>query len=869
MIRHDSGGVSTVMPSSPMACEAMPGSYWSMDWPNDVVGRHEPGVTRSWLPARRTAGIYPGGCCPAPAGQSGIHQADDSAKRFHPPSTVSSGMGEAITRPHSPLGPASIGWQSSVTSAGAAGNSILDTQLIGRRLSPIRAPPPGSHLGWPHSASLGATNECPSSGTPSGLETMSLAADDLASGASRPTPGARAGAWGEACAPAACEAREGAGAAPCQGRPARLPILNKAGRLVGYRQNSQCMAGARPGPAAPGRPTSAPSTPSSASCSGSFSEAGTGLPAAAGPGPARHAAAAGCAVPTPGWAGPVPAEFEAAAADPLLGFPDAANLLPGYVLGPVAGKGGFCTVRRALHAATGAQVAVKIIEKARLRDATDRERVEREVRVMRALNNHVNIVRVLESAETADAIYVVMEHCTGGSLLDHVRERKCLRDGEAALVFQQLLAALGHCHGAGIVHRDVKLENILFDGAGGVQLIDFGLCGFFVPGRRLRCHCGSPSYAAPEIVARREYDAPPVDVWSLGVVLFAMLAGYLPFHSKDKKALSAKIVAGAFRFPAWVDPQARDLLSRMLTVDPGARATLAECAVHPWVARGPRWAPPGVGAARLLRLPGDEATGAVTPDPEVLRVARAAFGLEPCAVERAVRAREASPLAATYLLLAEEAARVPGGSAAWARLRIGAAVAEGGGGVVGPASADPLGTGPASEDPAPPCLPPRAATTTTSSEREAESLDGTPRARRRPLRAEDHQLLARNLRLAAPAPPPSSPLPIPAAEKRTPSPSGSRSQTPRSPHSPVSWLSDRLHKGAALSPGSKAASLGALDRAPASPRALQGMALRAFSIPAYSPRLLGAGSPWTLEGAALGPRGEGHTVHTVCAEGGD
>ncbi|KFM27498.1 MAP/microtubule affinity-regulating kinase 3 [Auxenochlorella protothecoides] len=630
-------GVSTVMPSSPMACEAIPGSYWSMDWPNDV--------------------------------------ADDSAKRFHPPSTVSSGMGEAITRPHSPLGPASIGWQSSVTSAGAAGNSILDTQLIGRRLSPIRAPPPGSHLGWPHSASLGATNECPSSGTPSGLETMSLAADDLASGASRPTPGARAGAWGEACAPAAYEAREGTSAAPCQGRPARLPILNKAGRL-------------------------------------------------------------------------------AAAADPLLGFPDAANLLPGYVLGPVAGKGGFCTVRRALHAATGAQVAVKIIEKARLRDATDRERVEREVRVMRALNNHVNIVRVLESAETADAVYVVMEHCTGGSLLDHVRERKCLRDGEAALVFQQLLAALGHCHGAGIVHRDVKLENILFDGAGGVQLIDFGLCGFFVPGRRLRCHCGSPSYAAPEIVARREYDAPPVDVWSLGVVLFAMLAGYLPFHSKDKKALSAKIVAGAFRFPAWVDPQARDLLSRMLTV---------------------------------------------------LRVARAAFGLEPCAVERAVRAREASPLAATYLLLAEEAARVPGGSAAWARLRVGAAVAEGGGGVVGPASTDPPGTGPASVDPAP----------------------------------------------------------------STPSPSGSRSQTPRSPHSPVSWLSDRLHKGAALSPGPKAASLGALDRAPASPQALQGMAPRAFSIPAYSPRLLGAGSPWTLEGAALGPRGEGHTVHTVCAEGGD
>lgn len=108
-----------------MACEALPGPYWPMDWPTDVMSRQEPGSSRSWLPARRTAGIYPGGCGSVPGAQPGIHQTDDSAKRFHPPSSVSSGMGDALTRPHSPLGPASIGWQSSVTSAGATGGSSM------------------------------------------------------------------------------------------------------------------------------------------------------------------------------------------------------------------------------------------------------------------------------------------------------------------------------------------------------------------------------------------------------------------------------------------------------------------------------------------------------------------------------------------------------------------------------------------------------------------------------------------------------------------------------------------------------------------------------------------------------------------------
>ncbi|KAK2078970.1 hypothetical protein QBZ16_002660 [Prototheca wickerhamii] len=401
---------------------------------------------------------------------------------------------------------------------------------------------------------------------------------------------------------------------------ARLPILNKAGRVVGYRQDSSRLAWAARCGGSSDAERSAPSTPSSASCSGAFSSSTleTAAPRRRWPASPR---------PRRRWS----RALRRRGGEPHRGFPDAANRLPGYVLGPVAGRGGFCTVRRALHEATGAEVAIKVIEKARLRDAADRERVEREVRVMRSLNNHVSIVRVLESAETRDCIYVVMEHCAGGSLLDRVRERRALPEAEARLVLQQLLAALAACHAAGVVHRDIKLENILFDAEGGVQLIDFGLCGFFGPGQLLKCHCGSPSYAAPEIVGRREYLAPPVDVWSLGV----------------------------------------DLLAGMLTVDPARRLTLAQCAAHPWTREAPRWVPAGVGRGGLLRVPGDEATGTPLPDPAVLGAARRALGLDPAELGRAVLAREASPLAATYFLLAGLAGQ--GALARWERRRLRAA----------------------------------------------------------------------------------------------------------------------------------------------------------------------------------------------------
>lgn len=426
----------------------------------------------------------------------------------------------------------------------------------------------------------------------------------------------------------------------------RVPIFNQDGRLVGYKQNSNLIP--RPGACI----SSAPSSPSRSAYladpttihtfqTTSFSAAGAVEGASPQPKPP-------VVRPPASDSG----DFAEYLVDPFKGFPDADNMVPGYVLGPVLGKGGFCSVRKALHELTGQAVACKIIEKGKLKDPKDRDRVDRECRVMRNLSNHCAVIKLFEYVETRDCVYIMMEAAKRGSLLDYVRERKRLPEPEAVRIFQQLLHSLQFCHRKDVVHRDIKLENILIDGAGHMKLIDFGLCGYYVAGKRLRCHCGSPSYAAPEIVARKDYLGPPVDVWSLGIVLFAMLAGYLPFHAKEKKQLSEKILAGVYKPAAWMSLEAQDLLSRMLCLDPEQRITLEGVWAHPWVASAPRWEPPGVGAGRLYRCLTDPTTGAVLPD-EAVMAQLEALGADTAAIRRALRSRECNSLTATYHLQLE------------------------------------------------------------------------------------------------------------------------------------------------------------------------------------------------------------------------
>lgn len=265
--------------------------------------------------------------------------------------------------------------------------------------------------------------------------------------------------------------------------------------------------------------------------------------------------------------------------------------LRGYTLGRLLGEGGFCKVRLAIHTLTGATVAVKMIDKSKLVEPNDRRRVGREIRVLKRLTCG-GIIKLFEVVDAPGHIYVVMEYADGGSLLDYVRGRKRLDENEARHFFYQMLQSLSYCHQTLVVHRDVKLENVLLDRQRNMKLIDFGLSAFLNPGKKLRVHCGSPSYAAPEIIARKLYDGPPVDVWSLGVVLFAMISGYLPFHAgNNKQELCQKIVRGVYTEPDFISPDSTDLLRRMLTVDPEKRITVDQILQHRWVRGGPQCRP--------------------------------------------------------------------------------------------------------------------------------------------------------------------------------------------------------------------------------------------------------------------------------------
>ncbi|PNH02205.1 putative serine/threonine-protein kinase [Tetrabaena socialis] len=262
------------------------------------------------------------------------------------------------------------------------------------------------------------------------------------------------------------------------------------------------------------------------------------------------------------------------------------------------------------------------------------------------------VIKLFEVVESPRHLFLVMEHAPAGSLLDYVRARKRLPEADACVFFQQIVASLEYCHSREVVHRDIKLENILLDVDQRMKLIDFGLSAFFVPSKRLRVHCGSPSYAAPEIVARKAYEGPPVDVWSLGVVLFAMVAGYLPFHASggNKQELCNKIMAGQYTAPDWLSAPMKDLLGRMLTTDPDKRITFQQVWQHSWVRTGPQWHERGVNCYEVAIDP--SAPGGLRADEQVVSELEAA-GYARASLAQHLATGEATHLTASYFLLCE------------------------------------------------------------------------------------------------------------------------------------------------------------------------------------------------------------------------
>ncbi|XP_063811180.1 NUAK family SNF1-like kinase 2 [Pseudophryne corroboree] len=261
------------------------------------------------------------------------------------------------------------------------------------------------------------------------------------------------------------------------------------------------------------------------------------------------------------------------------------NLKHRYEFLESLGKGTYGTVKRARDK-QGKEVAIKSIRKDRIKDEQDMLHIRRETEIMSSIC-HPHIISIYEVFENSSKIVIVMEYASQGDLYDYISERQRLSEQEARRFFRQIVSAMQHCHENGIVHRDLKLENILLDENKNVKIADFGLSNIYHSDSYLQTYCGSPLYASPEIVNGRPYTGPEVDSWSLGVLLYILVHGCMPFDGQDYKKLVTQISCGAYKEPSQPS-DACGLIRWLLMVNPERRATLSDVASHWWVNWGYR-----------------------------------------------------------------------------------------------------------------------------------------------------------------------------------------------------------------------------------------------------------------------------------------
>lgn len=258
-----------------------------------------------------------------------------------------------------------------------------------------------------------------------------------------------------------------------------------------------------------------------------------------------------------------------------------------YELGKLLGCGAFAKVYHARDVLNGRSVAVKVINKNKIMSSNLVSNIKREISIMRRLN-HPHIVKLYEVLATKSKIYCVMEFVKGGELFAKIAKGRFSED-LSRKYFQQLISAVGYCHSRGVFHRDLKPENLLLDENGNLKVSDFGLSAVKDQIRTdglLHTLCGTPAYVAPEILSKKGYDGAKVDVWSCGVILFVLTAGYLPFNDPNLMSMYKKIYKGEFRCPKWMSSDLRRLLSRLLDTNPETRITVDQIIHDPWFKKG-------------------------------------------------------------------------------------------------------------------------------------------------------------------------------------------------------------------------------------------------------------------------------------------
>jgi len=253
-----------------------------------------------------------------------------------------------------------------------------------------------------------------------------------------------------------------------------------------------------------------------------------------------------------------------------------------YSLGRTLGVGSTGKVKLGVHVETGELVAIKVIRKEFIeRKESLKKKMQREIAVMK-LCDHPNVLRLLEVFETNTHLFLVTEYADGGELFDYLVKRGSLEPDEARLFFRQIIEGVDYCHQRYIVHRDLKPENLLLDKEHRIKIADFGMASMLPPGSMLETSCGSPHYAAPEIISGEMYSGFESDVWSCGVILYALVTGKLPFDDDNLQRLLQKVRCGLYHLPSYLPPQLRSLIHCMLTVDPKRRITVEGIKAHPW-----------------------------------------------------------------------------------------------------------------------------------------------------------------------------------------------------------------------------------------------------------------------------------------------
>ncbi|XXG51883.1 hypothetical protein AAC387_Pa03g0349 [Persea americana] len=264
------------------------------------------------------------------------------------------------------------------------------------------------------------------------------------------------------------------------------------------------------------------------------------------------------------------------------------NLLFGkYEMGRILGQGTFAKVYYGKHLRSGESVAIKVINKDHVKKEGLIEQIKREISVMR-LVRHPNIVELKEVMATKSKIFFVMEYVRGGELFAKVAKGK-MKEDQARKYFQQLISAVDFCHSRGVSHRDLKPENLLLDENEDLKISDFGLSALPEHLRNdglLHTQCGTPAYVAPEVLRKRGYDGAKADIWSCGVILYVLLAGFLPFQDENIMKMYRKVFKAEYDFPPWFSSDARRLISKLLVAYPEKRISIAGIMQVPWFRKG-------------------------------------------------------------------------------------------------------------------------------------------------------------------------------------------------------------------------------------------------------------------------------------------